>query len=83
MNRSLGPIASLVIVAEETARFDWLGMLSSCAESICRQVLRGLKYIHSANVLHRDLKPSNLLLNACCDLKICDFGLARTRCALS
>ncbi|VDQ02549.1 unnamed protein product [Trichobilharzia regenti] len=41
------------------------------------QVLRGLKYIHSANVLHRDLKPSNLLLNASCDLKICDFGLAR------
>ena len=26
------------------------------------QLLRGLKYIHSANVLHRDLKPSNLLV---------------------
>ncbi|PIA38751.1 hypothetical protein AQUCO_02700155v1 [Aquilegia coerulea] len=42
------------------------------------QLLRGLKYIHSANVLHRDLKPSNLLLDSNCDLKICDFGLART-----
>ncbi|KAF3455082.1 hypothetical protein FNV43_RR05530 [Rhamnella rubrinervis] len=42
------------------------------------QLLRGLKYVHSANVLHRDLKPSNLLLNSDCDLKICDFGLART-----
>lgn len=41
------------------------------------QLLRGLKYIHSAKVIHRDLKPSNLLLNANCDLKICDFGLAR------
>ncbi|XP_050745768.1 mitogen-activated protein kinase ERK-A isoform X6 [Drosophila biarmipes] len=41
------------------------------------QILRGVKYIHSANVLHRDLKPSNLLLNKTCDLKICDFGLAR------
>ena len=41
------------------------------------QILRGLKYIHSANVVHRDLKPSNLLLNGNCDLKICDFGLAR------
>lgn len=41
------------------------------------QMLRGLKYIHSANVIHRDLKPSNLLLNSNCDLKICDFGLAR------
>ena len=42
------------------------------------QLLRGLKYVHSANVLHRDLKPSNLLLNSNCDLKIGDFGLART-----
>jgi len=42
------------------------------------QILRGLKYIHSSNVIHRDLKPSNLLLNSNCDLKICDFGLART-----
>lgn len=41
------------------------------------QILRGLKYVHSADVLHRDLKPSNLLVNANCDLAICDFGLAR------
>lgn len=41
------------------------------------QILKGLKYIHTANVIHRDLKPSNLLLNGNCDLKICDFGLAR------
>ncbi|KXN68118.1 MAP kinase 1 [Conidiobolus coronatus NRRL 28638] len=42
------------------------------------QTLRALKYMHSANILHRDLKPSNLLLNANCDLKVCDFGLARS-----
>ena len=41
------------------------------------QVLRGMKYIHSASVVHRDLKPGNLLVNADCELKICDFGLAR------
>lgn len=41
------------------------------------QTLCALKYLHSAGVLHRDLKPSNLLLNSDCDLKICDFGLAR------
>lgn len=28
-------------------------------------------------MLHRDLKPGNLLVNADCELKICDFGLAR------
>nr|GEW39004.1 mitogen-activated protein kinase homolog MMK2 [Tanacetum cinerariifolium] len=52
------------------------------ADDHCRyflyQILRGLKYVHSAHVLHRDLKPSNLLLNSNCDLKIGDFGLART-----
>ncbi len=42
-------------------------------------MLKGLKYVHTANVLHRDLKPANLLLTASCELKICDFGLARTR----
>lgn len=41
------------------------------------QILKALKFIHSAHVIHRDLKPSNLLLNGNCDLKICDFGLAR------
>lgn len=41
------------------------------------QLLRGLLFMHSADVIHRDLKPSNLLLNKNCDLKICDLGLAR------
>ena len=47
-------------------------------QSFIYQTLCGLKYIHSANVLHRDLKPGNLLVNADCELKICDFGLARS-----
>ncbi|KAF9072275.1 kinase-like domain-containing protein [Rhodocollybia butyracea] len=41
------------------------------------QILRGMKYVHSAHVIHRDLKPGNLLVNADCELKICDFGLSR------
>lgn len=45
------------------------------------QILKGLKMIHSAGVIHRDLKPSNLLVNEQCDLKICDFGLARLNSA--
>lgn len=46
-------------------------------QSFVYQILAGLKYIHSAGVLHRDLKPGNLLVNADCEVKICDFGLAR------
>jgi len=44
---------------------------------IIYQIMRGLKYIHSAGIIHRDLKPSNLAVNEDCDLKILDFGLAR------
>ena len=41
------------------------------------QILRGVKYLHSAKIMHRDIKPGNLLVNSNCVLKICDFGLAR------
>lgn len=41
------------------------------------QLLKGVKYLHSCGIIHRDLKPANLLVNEKCDLKICDFGLAR------
>ncbi|KAJ5964381.1 uncharacterized protein N7479_004257 [Penicillium vulpinum] len=47
------------------------------AQYFMYQIMRGLKYLHSAGVIHRDLKPSNILVNENCDLKICDFGLAR------
>jgi len=45
---------------------------------IVYQLLKALLYIHSANVVHRDLKPENLLINTSCQLKVGDFGLARS-----
>ncbi|KAJ3308154.1 Mitogen-activated protein kinase, partial [Gonapodya sp. JEL0774] len=33
------------------------------------QLVRGLKWVHSAGIIHRDLKPGNLLVNSDCELK--------------
>lgn len=45
---------------------------------IMYQIFRSLKFMHSASLLHRDIKPSNVLLNSECQVKMADFGLARS-----
>jgi mitogen-activated protein kinase 15 len=45
---------------------------------IIYQLLKALKFMHSGQMLHRDIKPSNILLNSDCQVKVCDFGLARS-----
>lgn len=47
-------------------------------QTLTYNILAGLKYLHSAEVLHRDLKPANVLINEDCSVKVCDFGLARS-----
>ncbi|ETW09608.1 CMGC/MAPK protein kinase [Aphanomyces invadans] len=42
------------------------------------QILRGVKHLHDNGVLHRDLKPGNILVTKNCQVKIADFGLARS-----
>ena len=41
-------------------------------------ILCALNLIHKLNIMHRDIKPENILVNRDCQVKICDFGLART-----
>ena len=45
-------------------------------KSICKQILNGLKCIHTNNILHRDLKLANILVSFDNTIKIGDFGLA-------
>jgi len=48
------------------------------------QILKALKYIHSAKVLHRDLKPQNVLVTLnTLDIVICDFGTGRAEANLA
>jgi serine/threonine-protein kinase HSL1, negative regulator of Swe1 kinase len=33
------------------------------AQTLYRQVLEGIEYLHESNVCHRDIKPSNILIS--------------------
>lgn len=57
-------------------------------KEIMKQILEGIDYIHLEGILHRDLKPQNILINYDenseeLNIKIADFGLARTYSFLS
>lgn len=59
--------------------YSKMKLSESHQQAFACQILRGLKYLHSAGVVHRDLKPPNILVNQDCALRIADFGLARGR----
>jgi len=58
--------------------FGGSGLDAPTTKSFLWQLLQGICHCHENMVLHRDLKPQNLLINREGELKLADFGLARS-----
>ncbi|OWZ10807.1 Cyclin-dependent kinase [Phytophthora megakarya] len=48
------------------------------ARKIVFQLCKALEYCHTNRIIHRDVKPDNILIDENDDIKLCDFGVART-----
>ena len=47
------------------------------AKFLFKQIIEGIKYIHSKNIVHRDIKLENILIDLKNNIKICDFGIGK------
>ncbi|KAJ9450629.1 Mitogen-activated protein kinase kinase kinase 3 [Diplonema papillatum] len=54
----------------------------SAVANFAREILEGLAYLHSNDIIHMDLKPSNILVTTTGGAKITDFGLSRRHTVL-
>ncbi|KAL5698679.1 mitogen-activated protein kinase kinase [Ranunculus cassubicifolius] len=78
-----GVISILLEYMDGGSLADFLKKVNKIPErylaAICKQVLRGLSYLHhEKHIIHRDMKPSNLLINHRGEVKITDFGVSAT-----
>mmetsp|Transcript_19393 Transcript_19393/g.29770 ORF Transcript_19393/g.29770 Transcript_19393/m.29770 type:complete len:196 (-) Transcript_19393:442-1029(-) len=59
-------------------RSDQLQISENDVEVLMSNLLKSLSFVHDHNVMHRDVKPANILVDQELNVKLCDFGLART-----
>nr|TKR91206.1 putative LRR receptor-like serine/threonine-protein kinas e [Populus alba] len=69
-----GSLGQVLFGSNPTVQIDWQKRFI-----ICRGIAKGLKYLHERNppIIHRNIKANNILLDASCNPKISDFGLAK------
>jgi serine/threonine protein kinase len=59
------------------------GLPQRKAVNLALQICSGLKEAHAQGIVHRDLKPENIMVDANGNVKIMDFGIARSMEALT
>jgi cyclin-dependent kinase 12/13 len=85
-SKDSGDIPKNVFMVFEYLEFDLTGIIETPeikltqdhVKSWSKQLLSGVHYMHVNKIIHRDLKSSNLLINRKGELKIADWGLARS-----